>query len=371
MGKSRKRKFVDSKRKQAEKPPAKMVSEDQKLNGTLPANGGTEKKIKKLGRATTLKIVASLLAIHGIMALSSSIHKSAAFDEIGHIAGGYSYWSENDYRLMAPAGNFPQRWAALPLMLGNFTFPSTEEPAWRQSAHWHIARTFLYHSDNDPAKILFCSRAMITLLSIALGLLVYGWACRLYGQLGGLLALGVYTFSPTMLAHARFATSDLSAALGFTLSAFCLTEVTRSVRIRTVLQSSLAMGLLMLSKMSGVLIIIVAVILMAVRILIAEPLPCVWRGRNYGIRARYRRFLMVCAVTAIHAIVVVAMIWAFYGFRYSTMHSAVPGTRSAAFDARKGIEATWDTRTGSAVYGRVPATARSLPIWIQFYAHPL
>ena len=36
-------------------------------------------------------------------------------DEPTHLTAGYSYWLKNDYRLDPENGNWPARWAALPL----------------------------------------------------------------------------------------------------------------------------------------------------------------------------------------------------------------------------------------------------------------
>src|SRR5438094_1460455 len=68
------------------------------------------------------------------MAVSSVGQKSTTFAELAHLTAGYSYWLTGDFRLQPENGNLPQRWAALPLLLGHYRFPSLEQEAWRAPA---------------------------------------------------------------------------------------------------------------------------------------------------------------------------------------------------------------------------------------------
>ncbi len=81
---------------------------------------------------------------------------------------------------------------------------------------------FFHNSGNDADAMLLQGRAMIGLLSVALGLLVYLWSRQLFGPIGGLISLALYAFSPTMLSHGFLATADLSTALFFTAAVWTL-----------------------------------------------------------------------------------------------------------------------------------------------------
>src|SRR5580765_6455397 len=81
------------------------------------------------GIGTTLVAVV-LLGFSGWMAASVSREHSTTADEIFYITSGYSYWKTGDFRLSADAGNFPQRWAALPLLARDLKFPTLDQPAW-------------------------------------------------------------------------------------------------------------------------------------------------------------------------------------------------------------------------------------------------
>jgi hypothetical protein len=124
-------------------------------------------------------MVAALLALYYTLALSAAAHKSMTFDEMAHLTGGYSYWAFNDYRLHPENGNWPQRLAALPAVIGGAAFPRLEQPAWRNSNVYAIGDQFLYSTGNDADTLLRRGRAVMGLLAVALGALVFAWTQRL------------------------------------------------------------------------------------------------------------------------------------------------------------------------------------------------
>ena len=83
---------------------------------------------------TSFGVAVALVLLWWVMAVSSVGQKSTTFDELAHLTAGYSYWLTGDFRLQPENGNLPQRWAALPLLLGHYRFPSLEQEAWRAPA---------------------------------------------------------------------------------------------------------------------------------------------------------------------------------------------------------------------------------------------
>src|SRR5438094_241796 len=143
------------------------------------------------------------------MAVSSVGQKSTTFDELAHLTAGYSYWLTGDFRLQPENGNLSQRWAALPLLLGHYRFPSLEQEAWRAADVFAMGYHFFYDSGNDLDALLRAGRATMAVLGIALGLLVYAWSRRLFGATGGIVSVALYAFCPTLLANGPLATSDI------------------------------------------------------------------------------------------------------------------------------------------------------------------
>ncbi|MEE8526481.1 MAG: hypothetical protein V3T72_21310 [Thermoanaerobaculia bacterium] len=256
-------------------------------------------------------LVLALVAAHGWLAISSSIEKSVAFDEVAHIGGGILAWKTGDYRFNAESGILPQRWAALPYLWREVTVPGPEHPARRQGNVWIAGREILFSLDNDAASVTRTMRSMIALASMALGACVYFWSRALFGPAGALLSLVLYAVSPTILAHARLVTADLFAALFFLLAAGALWRVldgvaTGRATVPRVAMAALAVAGLLLSKHSGLLILPIAAVLTVMR---AVESRRVVFGR--------RQALAFAGVAIAIAIGALAVIWAAYGFRYS------------------------------------------------------
>src|SRR4029079_1206324 len=85
-------------------------------------------------------IAVLLAALHAALAITAAIEKSATFDEPTPLTAGYSYWLKNDYRLDPENGNWPARWAALPLVLSRPAFP--ENAAWNQGDVGRVSEVF-------------------------------------------------------------------------------------------------------------------------------------------------------------------------------------------------------------------------------------
>jgi 4-amino-4-deoxy-L-arabinose transferase-like glycosyltransferase len=71
----------------------------------------------------------------------------------------------------------------------------------------------------SPDQELFVSRFPSLLLSAVTGLFVFLWSRRLYGMRGALLSLTVFALCPTILAHGRLITTDVTCTL------FCFLSV--------------------------------------------------------------------------------------------------------------------------------------------------
>ena len=105
---------------------------------------------------------------------------------------------------------------------------------------------------------------------------------------------------------------------------------------RTVLGSAGVMGLLFVSKMSAVLIVPMGVLLIrhsADRI----GRRWGWAGGGSGgqVAGRLRQLGLFLGAVGVHALVVVLVIWAFYGFRYSAIRPGLAGREQLDADWQK------------------------------------
>jgi len=284
---------------------------------------------------------AVLAAFWGLM-LASLSRKSLTFDEMGHATAGYTYWRFNDYRLDPENGNLPQRVAALPLLGGGFAFPSLDSDAWRQSDFWPLGYPWFNKMGNDASAMLARGRAACGLMAVAVGFLVWRCSRRLHGPAGGMLSLILLVLSPTLLANGALMTSDTACALFFLASCLACWAMLQRLTPATIALSGLAMGGLFVTKASAVLIVPMALVMLAARLFDGRPLPVAF-GRARELAGRGRQAAAFAGAILAHVVIVMAVIWGFYGFRYAAFSDSQPG-RDAAGDQH--MYSTWEERVG-------------------------
>jgi len=267
----------------------------------------------------------ALLVTYAVTAGSALTRDSLTFDELGHLTGGFSSWVERDHRLFPQNGQLPKRWATLPFLVSDVRLPSKGQEAWWGSDLDDFGHQFLYEMENDLETMLLLSRTMIVLTGALLGLVAFLWSNYLFGRIGGCVSLALCIFSPVLLAHARLATSDLIAALTFLVALLCLWEVLHRITIARGLCCAVATGLLLVSKMSGLLIVPIAVVLAGLRLARGLPLYVELPRHARVIRGTTRQLAHLSAVALVVSAGAVFVVWAFYDFRYSAFREYAEG----------------------------------------------
>jgi hypothetical protein len=187
--------------------------------------------------------VALLLAIFLAVALSSLVNKGYTYDEEDHLRYGVNITHGNADRF--DDSKMPvSAWNALP---------------------WRIAEWLPEGQFREALSGLFAARVPTVLAALLLGLLIYSWARELYGNKAGLLALSLLVIDANLLAHARFATTDLYAALGTTAALYFFWRFQRDGGLRAGVGSALTLGLAQLAKYSGVFLVPLFVLIALVR----------------------------------------------------------------------------------------------------------
>ena len=204
-----------------------------------------------LNKSFSNSIALSLLGIFFILLFFSALNDSATMDELAHIPAAYSYIALQDYRLNPEHPPLIKDLAAVPLLFLNLKFP-TESDVWQKyvNGQWDAGRIFLYESGNNANQIIFWSRIPIMLLAILFGWLLFIWLGRLYGDKIALLTLFFFVFSPTILAHSRYVTTDLGAAFGFFLGLLAFHKFLEKNDKKSLAFAGLALGIAMLLKFS-------------------------------------------------------------------------------------------------------------------------
>jgi hypothetical protein len=271
---------------------------------------------RALGFLTSLYGAALILLAAYLLAVTGVAHKSPTFDELAHLTGGYGIWLKNDYRLLPDNGNLSQRWGALPSLWRHDRFPGADQEAWRASNVYAMGDQFFYQLGNNADEMMFSGRAMMALLIVVLGGLIYFWSRSLFGAAGATVSLVLFAFCPSVLGHAPLVDSDTMGALFFLASMGSVWRLLHRVNPANLLLAGFSLAGVFLAKASGVLILPTGAMLLLIRLCKAEPIEVQWRGVR-RVAGTLPKLAVMAAVMAVEALLACLGIWAAFGFRYS------------------------------------------------------
>lgn len=191
----------------------------------------------------------------GLMFVAST-EESAIMDELAHIPAGYGYVKHLDYRLNPEHPPLLKDIAAFPLLFLNLNFP-TDDPSWttQTNGQWDMGARFLYESGNDADRILFWSRIGPMILTIILGLFIYFWGIQLVGRWWALLPSTLFLFSPNVLAHGHYVTTDIAATFGFVTALYFLSRYFETPTSKNMVLAGIFFGVAQLLKFSNFLLV--------------------------------------------------------------------------------------------------------------------
>ncbi len=189
-----------------------------------------------------------LLGVFVWLGVSSLEGKSRTFDEGSHLSYGRQILELGSFERRIHQHNATSPWMAL------------------NAAPVAIARRL--GSEIDGARARSLSRLPTMGMAVLLGLVVFAWARRAFGTAAGLLALGLFCFSPNLLAHARLVTTDVVTSLGVVTTLYAAwmigEPVTRGRQLwRRCLLAGAALGFALTAKVSAAYLVpLVAVLLL-------------------------------------------------------------------------------------------------------------
>jgi len=178
-------------------------------------------------------------------------------DELAHLPAGYSYLSQMDMRINPEHPPLVKDFAGAPLMLlENINFPYTAK-AWATDVNgqWDFGNIFLFKSGNPAEIMIILARIPMMLLLLLAGYYIFRLTRQLYGNNAGILALAIFSFSPTFLAHGRLVTTDVGAALGVVIATYYFLNFLKDTKLKTAIKAGIALGIAELLKFSLILLI--------------------------------------------------------------------------------------------------------------------
>ncbi len=172
---------------------------------------------------------------------------------------------------------------SLPLL-----FIDTDPAVWkpdptRAASHDYLAaadiargQAILSSPANASDRLLTSSRLMMVATAVLLGCFVFAWSEALYGPRSAVLAAVLFSFCPNILAHAHLITPDITLTTFAFIGVYYWWRLLRTPRIRHALLGGVGLGLTLLSKFSGMLLIPICLLLLALSGIQRRTIP--WRG---------------------------------------------------------------------------------------------
>jgi hypothetical protein len=274
------------------------VAEDR-ATGSLPT---WRRRLRIVGFVALLAIL--------LLELTLSIRRETqTWDEACHIFAGYSYWTRGDFGVNPEHPPLVKLLATLPLVSLPLHVP--EHPKVFSKEQDFVSATRFIH-DNDAEKILFSSRLSTALLILLLAALLFAAAREMFGFPPAVIALLLFTFEPSVLAHGALVTTDMGLGCLLFATVYAFYRYARQPSAVRLVLTGLAAGLALAAKHSGILVFPIILLLAVFEALCRTRSARVPSDGEKGAPVRVAGRLM--ASLLVMGVIALAVLWASYGF---------------------------------------------------------
>lgn len=227
---------------------------------------GLTRLVRVLKRSLNDKHVLALL----LLALASALvyqawHLGVTIDEPSHLMSAHLYWHGADKlypRDMPPVIKITGGWVAA---LFDLPVPYDHE-IWQTQQEWDIACEMMARMSGDQVqRVYFWSRLPLIVFPLLTALLVWRWSRELFSPWIGVLLAALYALEPTALGHGALFKNDIAATFAYLLFWYRVWKLWPQPSMRNVLWLALALLLAIMSKLSMLVLLAVAPLLIAVR----------------------------------------------------------------------------------------------------------
>ena len=199
------------------------------------------------------KLLASIIISSAVvLAIASVWNDSPIVDEIPHIGAGYSYIVKGDFRLNPEHPPLSKDIAGLTLSFLPLSQGAFETKFWNEdiNGQWNFGRNLIFNSGNDAILMARVAKIPLLLFFILSAIIIFHWTRKLYGKTASLIATFLFSFSPTVIAHSRFVTTDMAALFGILLATYFFIEFLKHQNKTTFVVAFIAFGVAQLTKFS-------------------------------------------------------------------------------------------------------------------------
>jgi 4-amino-4-deoxy-L-arabinose transferase-like glycosyltransferase len=258
--------------------------------------------------------IVALLLVAGAARTAATYHVlSITYDEPTHYSTGLEYLTDHGYRLETQHPPLERAMGALiPYLTGARSSPETRVAP--QVPERQVARELLgkvmqaqFRPDSRTDELLARMRWGVLPFFLVAGLVVYEWTRYSLGKAAAVLATALFTLTPTVLAHAGLATTDIALTACLTAAFLALVRWVETPSPHRALVLGFWTALAVLSKFTALLYLPSAALLALVGfVAIARPGMSALAGLA---RARLATFALAVATGAL-------VIWAGYWFSF-------------------------------------------------------
>ena len=233
----------------------------------------------------------------------SDLRLSVTSDEIDHLHAGYRYLTCHDFGWNPEHPPLVKLVAALPLLFMHISDPiggACGLPN-NRGLDFHAGHDFVFANSES---MLTAARFSTSIFALALLIISWLLAKKLFGPTVAMLSAILIAFEPTILGHGALVTTDVPAALGFVLAVYavyCYAE--RPLWTRAV-WLGLSVGFALSLKHSTILLAVILPLLLALDLLRVTP------DASRKLLLHIKALAIVLAISAMS-------LWAVYGFRFS------------------------------------------------------
>jgi hypothetical protein len=227
---------------------------------------------------------------------------SQTADESTHLYAGYRYWKCGDFGYGSEHPPLPKLVAAFPLLLASrapadCTIKNDEADA---ALNWLYAMP-------DWEAVLTRARAAISLFALAL--CVLGWiaARRMFGFTVAVLAAALLAFDPNILASSGLVMTDMAVTFAYPFAVYTYYLYFRDRSRSRLVPAGVATGIALVAKNSGVVALPVLLLLA-----LTDPfvLSVEKRTRLRSAISNLGGAMLICAIA-------LGVLWAVYGLQFS------------------------------------------------------
>ena len=205
-------------------------------------------------------IAGTIITLSVIISISSFWNDSPIVDEIPHIGAGYSYVVQHSYQFNPEHPPLAKDLAGLGLLalnLNQSAFSQKYSANWPTDVNcqWNFGRALIFQTGNDAVTLVRVAKIPGMIFFIISAWIVFIWTRKLFGDKAGLLAVFLFSFTPTIIAHSRLVTTDVALLFGVMISLYFLERYLENQNTKNFWVASVAIGFGQLTKFSAFLLI--------------------------------------------------------------------------------------------------------------------